>query len=130
MIEERLTEKILNLFFKVHHELGFGFLEKVYKNALYMELKEAGFVCETEKPIEVYYKEKVVGQFYADIVVEDRVILELKATKSLCLEHEFQLINYLKATNQEVGLLLNFGQRPEFRRKIFTNDRKNRTYIP
>ena len=130
MIEEKLTDKILKMFFKVHHELGFGFLEKVYKNALYMELKEAGIACETEKPIEVYYKDKVIGQFYADIVVEDRVILELKATKSLCSEHEYQLINYLKATNQEVGLLLNFGQKPEFRRKIFTNDRKKKTNIP
>ena len=130
MLEERLTDEILRLFYKVHHELGFGFLERVYKNALYMELLEAGIVCETEKEIDVYYKDRVVGKFYADIIVEDCVILELKAVKSLCLEHECQLINYLKATRQEVGLLLNFGVKPEFKRKIFTNNRKNNPCIP
>jgi GxxExxY protein len=80
--------------------------------------------CETEKAINVYYEGKVVGVFYADIVVEDKVILELKAVETFCKEHQIQLINYLKATNLEVGLLLNFGKKPEIKRVIYTNDRK------
>lgn len=123
-IEEELTNNIINLFYKVHHKLGFGFLEKVYKNALFIELSEAGFICETEKAINVLYNGKVIGQFFADIIVNGKVILELKACENLCAEHEYQLINYLKATNIEVGLLLNFGKKPTVRRKIYTNDRK------
>lgn len=123
-LEQDLTGEIINLFYKVHHQLGFGFLEKVYKNALFIELTEAGFSCETEKPIDVFYKGKIVGQYYADLIVNDKVILELKACEDLCIEHEYQLINYLKATNIEVGLLLNFGKKPSVKRKIYTNDRK------
>ena len=119
-----MTDEILHAFYQVHYKLGFGFLEKVYKNALFLELKEIGLKCETEKPINVYYKEKVVGVFYADIIVEDRVILELKAVESICKDHEYQLINYLKACDLEVGLLLNFGKKAELKRLIYTNDRK------
>ncbi|MDR1811053.1 MAG: GxxExxY protein [Prevotella sp.] len=124
MLHKELTEEILRLFYQVHYKLGFGFLEKVYKNALYLELTKMNLKCETEKPINVYYDKKIVGIFYADIIVENKVILELKAVEKLCIEHEYQLINYLKACNIEVGLLLNFGKKPEKKRLIYTNDRK------
>jgi GxxExxY protein len=118
------TEKILNSFYKVYNTLGFGFLEKVYQNSLLIELKKQGFYCESQKPIKVYYESLQVGDYYADIIVDECIILELKAMDCLCEEHEYQLINYLKATKIEIGLLLNFGKKPEFKRKIFTNDKK------
>jgi GxxExxY protein len=124
MLYKELTDEILHAFYIVHYKLGFGFLEKVYKNALYLELTTMGLKCETEKPINVYYNQKVVGVFYADIVVEGKVILELKAVESICKEHEYQLINYLKACDIEIGLLLNFGKKAELKRVIYTNDRK------
>ena len=83
-----------------------------------------GLFCEKQKPIKVYYNEKIVGEYYADLIIDGSVILELKAAESLAEEHEFQLINYLKATEVEVGLLLNFGKTPQFKRKLFTNDKK------
>lgn len=118
------TDAIIKSFYDVYNALGYGFLERVYQNALYMELKEQGFQCETNKAINVYYKEKLVGEYYADIIVNNLIILELKAVESIYYEHELQLINYLKATPIEVGLLLNFGQKPQIRRKIFTNNNK------
>jgi GxxExxY protein len=124
MLYKELTDEILHAFYLVHYKLGFGFLEKVYKNALYLELTTMGLKCETEKPINVYYNQKIVGVFYADIVVEGKVILELKAVESICKEHEYQLINYLKACDHEIGLLLNFGKKAEIKRVIYTNDRK------
>lgn len=124
LLYEELTNEILHWFYHVHYKLGFGFLGKAYKNALFMELTNAGFKCETEKSINVYYNGKVVGVFYADIVVEGKVILELKAVSSICKEHEYQMINYLKACELEVGLLLNFGKSAEKKRIIYTNDRK------
>ena len=124
MLYKELTEEILHAFYLVHYKLGFGFLEKVYKNALYLELTAMGLKCETEKPVNVYYNQKVVGVFYADIIVEGKVILELKAVESICKEHEYQLINYLKACELEIGLLLNFGKKAELKRVIYTNDRK------
>jgi GxxExxY protein len=116
-----ITEQIINSFYKVYNELGFGFLEKVYQNALFIELRNSGLFCEVQKQIKVYYEGTEVGLYYADIIVNNVVILELKAAEVLVEEHEFQLINYLKATDIEIGLLLNFGKRPEIRRKIFTN---------
>jgi len=118
------TEKIIKSFYETYNVLGYGFLEKVYENALLKELKANGFECESQKKISVNYKGDKVGEYFADILVDNEVILELKATESICEEHEYQLINYLKATNIELGLLLNFGKKPEIRRKIFTNDRK------
>jgi GxxExxY protein len=112
---------VINAFYKVYNTLGYGFLEKVYENALYHELIAAGYWVVKQQPIKVYYKELQVGEYYADLVVEDKVIVEIKAAEGLVEEHEFQLINYLKATDKEVGLLLNFGKRPQFRRKVFTN---------
>jgi GxxExxY protein len=125
LLHKELTEQILKAFYDVYNELGFGFLEKVYQNALYLELKSRGFHVEAQKKITVYYKNVTVGDYYADLVVNNLIILELKATETLVKESEYQLINYLRATNIEVGLLLNFGTKPEFRRKVFGNDRKN-----
>ena len=125
LLHENLTDAILKTFYDVYNELGNGFLEKVYQNSLYLELKSRGFEVEAQKQIKVYYKSKEVGIYYADLVVNDLVILELKATEYIVEEFEWQLLNYLRGTNKEVGLLLNFGKKPEFRRKIFENSRKN-----
>lgn len=101
--------------------LGYGFLEKVYENALKKELLKAGHVVEAQKQIKVYYDNDVVGEYYADLVVDNKVILELKAAETLVAEHEVQLINYLRATDMEVGLLLNFGKETQFIRRVFEN---------
>lgn len=119
------TDGIIAAFYDVYNTLGYGFLEKVYQNALYQELKRRGFKCEAQYKVKVYFKGQEVGEYFADILVNDHIILELKAVDTICREHELQLINYLKATEIEVGLLLNFGERPQVRRKLFTNDRKN-----
>jgi GxxExxY protein len=124
MLYDELSEEIIDLFFEVYNELGYGFLEKVYKNALYFELKDAGHQCEAEKSIDVFYKHRNVGQYYADIVVDDKIILELKVAERIVQAHEYQLINYLRATRYEVGYVLNFGKKPEFKRILLTNDRK------
>ncbi len=121
LLHQEITDKILRAFYNVYNELGYGFLEKVYGNALFYELSSFGFDCKTQYPVDVYYRDKKVGQFFADMIVNDCVILELKAAESICEEHENQLINYLKATDIEVGLLLNFGKKPSHKRKIFTN---------
>jgi GxxExxY protein len=123
-LHKDLTDRIIRCFYEVYNTLGFGFLEKVYERALTIELIKSGLSVRNQVPIKVHYKGELVGDYYSDIIVEDRVILELKAAEAVVEEHEFQLINYLKATNIEIGLLLNFGKKPEIRRKIFTNDRK------
>jgi GxxExxY protein len=125
MIHEETTSKIIGVFYTVYNTLGHGFLEKVYENALVIELRRHGMVAEQQKRIEVFYDGQRVGDYYADIVVDGCVILELKAADALAPEHEAQLINYLKGTDLEVGLLLNFGARPQFVRRILTNDRKD-----
>ena len=122
---EDKTELIIKAFYKVYNKLGYGFLEKVYQNALLIELQNIGFDLKSQFPIDVYYDNFKVGQYYADIIVDDCIIIENKAAESLKEENEFQLINYLKATEIEVGLLFNFGKSPSFKRKYFTNDRKN-----
>ncbi len=119
-----LTDKIINCFYKVYNTLGYGFLEKVYENSLKFELEMKNFSVESQKRIQVFYKESIVGEYYADLVVENKVIIELKANKFLIPENETQLINYLKATEYEVGLILNFGNKPEVRRKIYSNTTK------
>ena len=125
LLHEEISEKILKSFYTVYNKLGYGFLEKVYENALLLELRKAGLNCTKQVPIEVYYEEVSVGNYFADILVEGKIILELKAGDgALIEEHELQLINYLKATDKEVGLLLFFGKKPVFKRKIFTNDNK------
>lgn len=119
-----ITETILNRFYKVFNALGYGFLEKVYENALAFELAEAGFKVETQKEINVYYAGRVMGSYYADIVVNDCIILELKAAEDFCDAHIQQIKNYLKASKIEVGLLLNFGKKPEFKRCYYSNQKK------
>jgi len=119
-----LTKKIIGAFFKVYNILGYGFSEKVYENALVLELRKLGLQIEQQKPIVVYYGGQVVGEYFADIVVNGIVLVELKAVRKLLEAHEAQLLNYLKATTIEVGLLLNFGPKAEFQRKVYDNDRK------
>ncbi len=114
-----ITEKIIKCFYKVYDELGAGFLESVYMNALVMELQEMGFHTEFEKNIKVIYKDKIIGNFKADIIVEDKIIIELKAVSKLISKHEAQLINYLKATGIKLGLIVNFGNKLEFKRRIY-----------
>ena len=118
------TDKIISTFYEVYNSLGYGFLERVYQNALFLELKRRGFHCEAQKQIKVYFKGQEVGEYFADMVINDHIILELKANQRICPENEAQLLNYLKATRIELGLLLNFGEKPQVRRKIYTNDRK------
>lgn len=124
-LHKRLSDAILKIYYEVYNNLGYGFLEKVYQNAMYLELKNQGYNVEPQKQIKVYYKEMVVGEYYADLLIDNTIILELKACECLMDAHKAQLINYLKATDIEVGLLLNFGETPEFKRFIYTNDRKN-----
>jgi GxxExxY protein len=124
LLQEDLTNGIIKAFYVVYNELGYGFLEKVYQNSLFIELKASGFQVEAQKQIKVNYKGFEVGEYYADIVVNGLVILELKAAECLVKEFEAQLINYLRGTNMEVGLLLNFGKKPEFIRKVYENKRK------
>lgn len=124
LLQEEITDKIIKSYFKVFNTLGYGFLEKVYENALAIELWKIGLDVKCQYPISVIYENEIVGDYYADIIVNDIVVLELKATKEISEENECQLINYLKATNIELGLLLNFGREAEFRRKIFMNKYK------
>ena len=124
MEEQALTETIIGCAMKIHSALGPGFLESVYQKALAHELRKAGLKIECEKPITVHYDGVVVGDFFADLLVDDKVMLELKANQTLAPANEVQLVNYLTATGIEIGLLLNFGaERLEFKRKA-------RTYRP
>ncbi|MCF6149704.1 MAG: GxxExxY protein [Candidatus Kuenenia sp.] len=119
-----LTEKIIEIFYKVYNKLGYGFLEKVYENAMMIEFKKEGVPAVPQCAIKVLYEGEVVGEYFADILIDNKVIVEVKAAKNLAVEHEAQLLNYLRATNIEVGLLLNFGSKPEIKRKVFDNFRK------
>lgn len=119
-----LTERIIGAFYDVYNELGFGFLESVYHRALVVALRGAGLEVEHEVKLPVYFRGEIVGEFEADILVERNVILELKAVDALGPAHEAQLLNYLKATAVEVGLLLNFGPKPRLKRLAFSNERK------
>lgn len=119
-----VTERIIGAFYEVYNGLGNGFLEAVYESALALELEERGLVVRRQIPLAVHYKGRLVGQYVADLVVNDAVIVELKAVHRIDGAHEAQLINYLRATEIEVGLLLNFGAKPEFRRLVFANSRK------
>lgn len=125
MIHGELTDRIICCFYNVYNNLGHGFLEKVYENSLAIELRQSGLQVSQQKSIEVFYGKEPVGFFLADIVVQDLVILELKAVEALRSEHFAQLTNYLKATDKEVGLLLNFGQKPAFKRIVLGNEAKS-----
>lgn len=124
LIPQELIDIILTQFYRIYNDLGYGFLERVYQNALYFALVDAGLKCEAEKPIKIYHDGRVVGDYRADLLVEDSVILELKACEELNPSHEAQLINYLKSTKIEVGYLLNFGKKAKFSRKVYSNNRK------
>lgn len=124
ILHQNITQEIIRIFYEVYNELGYGFLERVYQNALFYELKTNGFDVKAQHKIKVFYKEVEVGEYICDILVNDLIILELKAQEKLIEANEFQLINYLKATDYEVGLLFNFGKRAEFKRKIFQNNIK------
>jgi GxxExxY protein len=119
-----LTERIIGVFFDVYNELGFGFLESVYHKSMLIALADAGLLAETQVQLPVFFRGRLVGDFYADILVERTVILELKAADELAPAHGVQLLNYLKASTSEVGLVLNFGPKPRFKRLIFDNERK------
>lgn len=129
LLHKDMTEPIIKAYYDVYNGLGYGFLEKVYQNAMLLELKEKGFTVEAQKKIQVHYKETVVGEYFADILVNNTIILELKSCESLAPEHETQLLNYLLATEFEVGILFNFGKKAAFRRKIYTNDQKKLNFI-
>lgn len=124
LLHKSITDVILKVYFEVYNELGYGFLEKVYQNAMYFELQSLGYKVEAQKQIKVYFKKQLIGEYYSDLLVEDKVIVELKATELIKNVHVAQLLNYLKATPIEVGMLLNFGEKPEFKRLIYTNERK------
>ena len=115
-----LSGKVIGAFFETYNELGHGFLESVYEAALAVRLEECGFDVRRQVPIAVNFHGHVVGQFRADMLVNDHVLIEIKAVLQLAPPHEAQLLNYLKATRIRVGLLLNFGPRPEFRRRVFS----------
>lgn len=117
-----ITKRIINAYYQVYNQLGYGFLEKVYERAMMLELPKHGLKCENQKNIKVFYEGVEIGDYYADIVVEDCVIVELKAVETIAPEHEVQLVNYLKATGIEVGLLLNFGPEPQFKRRVFSKN--------
>ncbi|MFQ6678034.1 MAG: GxxExxY protein [Fidelibacterota bacterium] len=121
---KELTEKIIKAFYEVYNELGFGFLESVYQKAMAIVFRDYGLKVEEEKQIKVYFQGKVIGDYRADLWVNNIIILELKAAKTLVKEYEAQLLNYLRATNVEIGLLLNCGLKPQFKRMIFDNSRK------
>ena len=124
LLHADVTDKIIKAFYHVYNTLGYGFLEKVYENALALTLRKWGLNVVQQQPINVYFEGDRVGEYFADVLVVECVIIELKAAEGLCAAHEAQLVNYLRATDIEVGLLLNFGLKPQFKRKVFTNDRK------
>lgn len=119
-----LSEKIIKVFYEVHNELGFGFSEKTYRKAMKIALEAIGLKADDEFPIKVYFRGQVISELFADLVVNELIILKLKAVGQIVEEHEAQLLNYLKATKIEVGYVMNFGKSATFKRKVFDNDRK------
>lgn len=122
---KEITDKIIKGYYEVYNELGDGFLESVYENAISIVLNEYGLAVERQKGKSVNFRDQVIGEFKPDLIIDGNIIIELKAVRVLDSAHEAQLINYLKATDIEVGLLLNFGRKPEFKRFIFNNKRNN-----
>ena len=117
--ESDLTEKVIGIFYSVYNELGPGFLESIYENAMKIALQEAGLATSQQVPLAVWFRNRTVGEFRMDLLVENKLALELKAVSQLMPLHAFQLVNYLKATRLEVGLLLNFGPRPQLKRCVY-----------
>lgn len=120
LLEKDLTDRVLGAFYDVYNALGHGFLESVYENALVLTLEESGLAVARQYPIKIIFKGRCIGEFRADLIIEQSLIIEIKAQQTLAPVHEAQLLNYLKATSIPVGLLLNFGPRPQFKRRIFT----------
>src|SRR5581483_3460303 len=116
-----LSSSILKIFYEVYNELGHGFLESVYRKSMAIALSDQGISVASEVPVPVFFRERIVGEFRADLLVEDKIILELKSARTLEPSHEAQLLHYLRSTEVELGLLLNFGIRPQFRRLLFDN---------
>lgn len=123
-MRDPITYRIIGAYFSVYRTLGWGFLEAVYHQAMVVALREAGAVVAEEVPLSVRFRGRVVGEYRADLVVDDQVIVEVKCVSHLLAIHRAQLLNYLKATRYERGLLLNFGPTPQFERLIFTNELK------
>ena len=119
---EDITKKTIGAFYNVYNKLGHGFLEKVYENSFILELQKFGLHGRRQVPIDVYYDKQKVGYYFADIIIENKIIVELKASEGIREEHQAQLLNYLRATKIEYGLLFNFGIKPSFKRKIWTNE--------
>lgn len=115
-----ITEKIIKEVYYVYNVLGHGFLEKIYENALSKRLKDIGFKLKQQHPINVFFENEIMGEYFADLLVEDKIIIELKAIEVLNRIHEVQLVNYLKATNIEVGLLINFGPKIQIKRRVLS----------
>ena len=131
LLHSELTEKLLGVYYDVYNEIGHGFLESVYNNCMFLALTKAGMSVRREVPVPVYFRGQDVGQFKADLVVEGCVLIELKAVQNLDRTHEAQVMNYLRATELEVGLLLNFGSlKPQFRRIVFENSNKKIRVYP
>lgn len=124
-LHSELTKVIISAAYSVFDDLGFGFMESVYEKALVHQIRKMGMFATRQQPISVFFDHMLVGDFRADIIVEDKVIVEIKAVETLHEIHEVQLVNYLKATEVEIGLLINFGKKIQLKRKIFTNDLKN-----
>jgi GxxExxY protein len=120
-----ITDKIIAAFYDVYNEIGCGYVESVYHTCLTIALRSRGLLTNQEIPLDVYFRGNVVARFRADLIVENSVIVELKACRTILAEHEVQLVNYLRCTAVEVGLILNFGPKPQIKRSIFTNDRKH-----
>ncbi len=127
---EKLTGAILHAFYEVYNELGQGFLESVYQNAMAIVLRASGYQVDSQFPVPVWFRGCKIGDFKADLLVEGRVIVELKVARLIEPAHEAQLLNYLRATDIEVGLVLNFGPEPKFRRLAYENTRKRRPDPP
>ena len=131
LLHEDITAVIIKCFYKVYNTLGYGFLEKVYENALVIELRNEGLICFQQTPVTVFYQEYEVGKYYADINIANLIILEIKAgAGGIIVEHELQLMNYLRATSFQVGLILHFGKTPTFKRKIVSNVLKQKSDKP
>ena len=120
LLERDVTERVIGVFYAVYNELGAGFVESVYENAMALALREAGLIVEQQHPLTVEFRGQTVGEFRVDLLVEHRIVIELKAVSFLTTAHEVQLVNYLKATGAPVGLLLNFGRQAQFKRRVLS----------
>ncbi len=130
MKHQEITEKIIRVFYEVYNELGQGFLESVYEKAMMIALSEAGLAVAEQQPITVRFRGEIVGEFRADLLVNNLIIVELKAARTIESAFAAQVLNYLRATDIEIGLLMNFGPQPEFKRFIYDNERKKERPMP